>query len=169
MQDWLKTMITLLAGGALTILTAWLADNRLNKRERESRREEQQERLQVRRSEFQRDTLLDLQNTSQGLLRNAGALHFQSVLAVHEAGERGRKPLSENLSDEHLQLQTRVMLLASRVRDDEIRELVDALKAGTSSVIFAKSEVESRALFMQIMETQSQLLVRTGELIRSLD
>jgi hypothetical protein len=57
MSSWLTTTLSVIAGGLLTMFSAWLADGRLRERDRERRREERQERFSIRRDDFQRETL----------------------------------------------------------------------------------------------------------------
>ena len=83
MLNSLVTLMSVIAGGVLTMVAAWFADKRLTERDREGRREERHERLATRRNEFQRETLLSLQVTAQKLLRNTGITPLRQVgLAV---------------------------------------------------------------------------------------
>lgn len=98
MQSWLPTfvgVIGVIAGGVLTMVSAWLADRRLMARDRERRREERHERLVARRNDFQRETLLALQDACQKLLRNAGAALVSDVIAHGTGGEWQRQQLPD--------------------------------------------------------------------------
>ena len=65
MVDWIAATAGVVVGGELTMATGWFADMRLTKRERERRKEDRHERFLIRRNDFQRDTLLQLQVASQ--------------------------------------------------------------------------------------------------------
>ncbi|MEG3148409.1 hypothetical protein U1769_00830 [Sphingomonas sp. ZT3P38] len=169
MASWLATTISVITGGVLTMLAAWLADRRLTERDRERRREEQRERLATRRTDFQRQTLLALQEASQKLLRNTGASLHQDVVAHRTTGKWQRQRLPDDLSNDHLRLITETMLLASRVRDDEVRALADRLRSQTAVVGISSGESEAQNRMMAAADTQGALIQRIGEIVRGLD
>lgn len=169
MPDWLGAVLGVIAGGALTMFSGWLADWRLKDRERERRNEERRDRLAMRRSDFQRETLLALQAASQKLIRNTGASLHQDIVAFRNGGEWQRQKLPNNLSNDQLHLHTETLLLASRVRDDEVRALADRLGIQTSEVGFSSTEDEAQGRMMSAADTQQALVERTGYLIRELD
>lgn len=169
MPDWLGTFLGVIAGGALTLIAGWLADNRLNRRERERRHEERRERIAIRRSDFQRETLLALQLASQKLIRNTGASLHQDIVAHRTGGQWQRQQLPDGLSDEHLQWTTETMLLASRVRDDEARSLADRLRDQTAKIGFSSNEPEAERRMGEAAMTHAALIERIGLLIREID
>lgn len=169
MQPWLTTTMSVLVGGILTMLAAWLVDRRTTERDRERRREERQERMLTRRNEFQRETLLAIQVASQKLLRNAGASLHQDIVAYRTTGQWQRQQLPNGLSDDHLQLTTETMLLASRVRDDKVRELTERLRNQAAGVGISNNEHQGENRIMAAADTQQALIQRIGELLRDLD
>ena len=166
---WLSTVAGVIAGGALTILAAWLSDNRLNARERQRRYEERRSQRLQKRDEFQRETLLALQTASQKLIRNAGASLHQDILAFRKGGNWQRQPLPADLSDGHLQILTDAILLTSRIRDDDVRALSDGLREETTAIGFSRNESEAENRMMAAAKTQKLLIERTGKLVRELD
>lgn len=169
MPSWLATTMSVIAGGVLTMLAAWLADQRLNERERERRREERRERIVDRRNDFQRETMLALQVAAQQLLRNTGASLHQDSLAYRMTGKWQKQQLPDGLSQDHLRLNTEAMLLGSRVRDDEVRGLVDQLRSRVVGVSMSSSESEAERHMLAAGETQGALIQRIGQLVRGLD
>ena len=123
MPAWLATTMSVIAGGILTMLAALLGDRRITERDRERRLEERHERLLTRRNDFQRQTLLALQEASERLMRNTGASLHQDVVAHRTTGKWQRQQLPHDLSNDHLRLTTETMLLDSWVREDEVRAL----------------------------------------------
>jgi hypothetical protein len=91
MPSWLTTLLSVIAGGALTIASGWLADVRQTARDRERRREETRERFLVRRNDFQRENLLELQSFLQKLVRTTGAMHHINQMAYRQAGKWQRQ------------------------------------------------------------------------------
>ncbi|WP_404415995.1 hypothetical protein [Brevundimonas vesicularis] len=169
MPDWFGTVFGVIAGGALTLFAGWLADKRLTDRERERRCEERRERVSIRRSDFQRETLLALQTASQKLIRNTGASLFQDFVAHREGGEWQRQQLPNNLSDDNLHWTTETMLLASRVRDDEVRGLVNRLRGECTAVGFSRDEAEAERLMAIAAVTHDAAIQRIGLLVREID
>lgn len=169
MPDWLGTVLGVIAGGALTLFSGWLADTRLNAREREGRKDERSERLAIRRSDFQRETLLALQTASQRLIRNTGASLHQDIMAHRTGSEWQKQQLPDNLSDEHLQWNTETLLLASRVRDDEVRGLADQLRSQCTVVGFSGGQTEAEGRMAAAAVTQDALIQRIGFLVREID
>lgn len=166
---WVATTIGVMAGGSLTMMSNWIADKRLSERERESRREERRARLEARRNEFQRETLLALQVASQKLLRTTGAMLHQDVMAFRQTGHWQRQQFADDLSNEHLRQLTETMLLASRIRDDEARELANRLRSYVAVVCSAADRDTAETRMSKAGDTQQSLLERTGQLIRALD
>lgn len=169
MPDWLTTTLSVIAGGALTIAGGWLADRRLTERDRERRREERRVRLADRSNDFQRETLLALQVASQKLLRNTVATLHQDITAYRASGVWQRQLLPESLSDDQLQLATETMLLASRVRDENIRVLAERLRKQTAEIPFSKDEFEAQRQMVAAGETQGLLVEAIGKFTRELD
>ena len=166
MPDWLATTLGVFAGGALSMLAAFLGDRRLAQRDRERRREELRERLLTRRADLQR---VDLQVASQGLLRSVGAVLYQDLLAQRTTGIWQKQQLPDALSEEQLRLTTEVILLASRVRDDDVRSLTDLLRTEAQAVLFSSSEEEAQTCMSAASKTQTALILRIGKLVREQD
>lgn len=169
MPIWLATTVSVIAGGLLTMLAAWLADQRLTERDRERRREERRERVVTKRNDFQRETLLSLQNASQKLLRNTGASLHQDVMAHRATGKWQKQQLPSDLSNDHLLLITETMLLASRVRDDGVRAFADRLRTQTSVVGLSSGKSDAENRMLAAADTQQALIQRIGEIVRELD
>jgi hypothetical protein len=169
MPDWVATTLSVVAGGALTMFSSWLADHRLTERERERRREERRDRLAARRDDFQRETLLALQTASQKLVRNASQA-LQHDIASHRKGEKWQKQLlPEGISDDQLSLITETMLLASRIRDDGIRNLSEQLRNKVSIVGESPNENFAKQQMQELMIMQIELVGKIGISVRSLD
>lgn len=169
MSSWIETSLSVALGGALTIASSWLADSRLLNRDRERRNADRTERLTDRRNELQRETLLALQVASQNLLRNGGACLHADILASRKSGKWVKHQLPDGLSDDGLRLNTEVMLLSTRVIDNEIRLLADQLRTDVVEAEFATSESDGMASMNKASETQHRLLDRIGVKIREME
>ncbi|WP_353200392.1 hypothetical protein [Sandarakinorhabdus sp.] len=169
MQDWLTTIASVTIGGLIAAVSTWFNDGRITKRGRERRKEERNERLIARNNEFQRETLLALQVASQKLIRNAGASLHQDIVAHRTTGKWHKQPLPNGLSDEQMELTTQVMLLANRVRDDQVRQLVDEFRIRLNHVFQTSGEVESEFMLLSAGSIQGPLLDQIGQILRDLD
>lgn len=169
MPTWFAATLSVIAGGVLTMISAWIADNRLTERERERRSEELRERRANRRDDFQRETLLSLQAASQKLLRTTSAMHHQDVITFRKSGQWQKQKFGDDLSNDHLHQNTETMLLASRVRDEDARSLANELRERASVAGFSANEVEAECRMKAAADTQQALIQRIGQLVREMD
>jgi hypothetical protein len=72
-------------------------------------------------------------------------------------------------TDDHLRLTTETILLASRVRDDDVRTLADRLRSQTSVVGLSSGEGEAESRMLAAADTKQALIQRIGNLARELD
>lgn len=151
------------------MVSAWIADKRLSDRERERRREERHEKLAMRRADFQRETLLALQAASQKLMRVAAAMHHKDRMAFRKTGAWQKQQLGEDLSNEHLRQTTETKLLASRVLDNETREVANEFRKLASTVSICGSEGDAEERLNAAANMQGILIERIGQLVRELD
>ena len=80
-------VLTLLLGYAVKAASDWLQHRRTSERERQAREAARQDQLFERRTTFQRQTLLDLQEAVMRLARSSGAMHHQDVMAFRKTGK----------------------------------------------------------------------------------
>jgi hypothetical protein len=127
MVDWTAIVgaLTTLAGG---LGGYWLAgrneearDKRAAAREVQARREALGERLEEDRHNFQRDTLLELQEELQRITENVIQIMTRDTKTIKESGEI---QLGGSLSDENKRIAVSIQRLKNRVLDDELRQAV---------------------------------------------
>jgi hypothetical protein len=118
--------ITTLLGG---LGGYWLAgrnddarDRRAADRETVARRAALAERLEEDRHNFQRDTLLELQDELQRLARVTAKINFQDRQTLIERGQLYLLP--DGLNDEAFQITVAVQRLRARVLDAELRQRI---------------------------------------------
>lgn len=160
---------TAFAGYAAGFVTEWFRDSRTARREREARAEKRADDLRARRAEFQRQTLLDLQEAMFQLARAAVALHHQDAMTFRNTGVWGRQPVSDELSEGHRAALARTNMLVARVRDEDIRHLVGQLRAHSAEASISRSEADAGRCIASMMGAQEQANERVGEILRSLD
>lgn len=169
MPDWIETVLSVVSGGAVVIITQWLADSRLHRRERARRAEDRADRIAMRQSDFQRETLLGLQVAAQKMMRNTGATFHRWSVALRGGTPWGAGRLPENLEEEGLRWRTETMLLASRVRNADVRNLADLLREHCTAFDLSKTEPQGEAAMAAAGRTHEMLIQRIGQLIREID
>jgi hypothetical protein len=130
----MTTIVVAAVGGVTTLLNGlggyWLSgrhdearDIRTLKREQTARKADRDDRLQEQRHEWQRQTLLDLQDELQKLARATGKILHHDLMTVREKG--GVFQIGDAaLSDQHLAATVGVQKLRARILADGLRALV---------------------------------------------
>ena len=162
-------VVTLLAGFFTKALFDWLDHRRTRERERSAREAARHEQLLERRMAFQRQTLLDLQEAVLRLQRSTGAMNVEDVMAHRDTGKWQKQLYTDGLSDAFMEQQRQTTMLAVRVRDDSVREMVEALKRGCSAMAFARTENDNELTMTEMMALGDRLNQRIGELLRQMD
>jgi len=172
---WLP-ILSLVLGYAFALLTEAFRDGRQRQREeaartadRQAAREAKREELEQRHREFQRQTLLKLQEALHDLGRVYGEEHHADVMHGRKQGSwRPRAILGEELNLRAAATERRVNILASRVDDEGVRALAARMREAGSRLTFANSEDESFALLQSSIEPFGPLNDRIGEILRRL-
>ena len=156
-MDVILPVITLIVGYLGTLFTEGLRDARNERRAREARQ-----------GDFQRETIIELQEVLQRLGRATGAAHHHDFMENRRAGVWGRSQLPEDVNQADFDSRVRAIALNSRVSDDQLRALVQQYLAVQGKLAFAKSEAESDVLMAESLERFELAISRAGELIRSM-
>ena len=150
------------------LLTPWITVSVNTKREREARREARQEASKDRLREFQRQTLLGLQDAVNALLRSEMQIYKHNCESFDTAGIRQSLPEVLDVAGmEELAVATK---LSSRVRDATVR---DAFSQVTTQLEVASETpvglVQSRDAMQRGVNMGVRLVELIGERIRVLD
>lgn len=162
-------VFTLLLGYATKAVSDWLQHRRTSERERQAREATRQEQLAERRSTFQRQTLLDLQEAMMQLVRATGAMHHQDVMAFRTTGTWQKQLFGEELAENSRLANARTSMLAVRVRDDSVRDLVQAVKNHATAAGMCASQDEGQRAMAGMGDAFEKLNQRIGEVLRKLD
>jgi hypothetical protein len=162
-------VVTLVAGYLMKAVSERLEHSRILQRERENRRETRRMQLAERRADFQRQTLLDLQEAIQDLARATGAAHHEDRMAFKKTQVWQRQPLGEKLNNDLLNASRRCMLLLVRINDDSIRILADSFRNNSLDVSNSPSEKDAQVRMMAAMGDLETLHKNIGERLRKLD
>ena len=165
----LTPLLSALGGYLIAAVTQYFRDRRAHAREREARAEERQLKLFERRSDFQRETLLTLQEAIQRLARTAGQMQHHDEMTFRSTGQWGRSLYGEEISTANFNAGVQTLIFTSRVRDEKIRELAKTFRTLVMRMVFCKSHDESVAIMTEAMAVQEPLQGRIGMILRQLD
>ena len=173
-------LLTALIGFLAGAISEWFRDRRATKRDRETANattvREREAREAVRRAQlfelranFQRETLLELQDAVMKLSRAAGRMHHIDDMEHRKTGKWGGHLFPEDLDDAAHQANVKTLVLMVRVRDRQIREMVNTLREHATRVGLYRTENESRQALNGIVTIMDPLNERIGEVLRRLD
>ncbi|KQZ14290.1 hypothetical protein ASD44_09565 [Mesorhizobium sp. Root554] len=162
-------VVTLILGIGLKGLFDYLADQRSSARERASRHEQRMESTKLRRIEFQRSTLLSLQESAANYARLVGRAHHHHTLENRKSGVWGRSMLGADLDTDLATLMRQMAVLKERAMDDELRRLVDQYCMASAGFLISREQEAGGQHFSLAMDAGSAVQGRIGVVLRSLD
>lgn len=162
-------VLTLVLGIVLKGVFDALADGRARKREVEARRDQRRETLAIRRAEFERTTLLQLQEAVARHGRAVGRSHYEDVMAVRSGAQWRKSRLSDEVNNLLLQAQNEAVMLRERVRDDRVRELAAEFSSLCTDAVLARDEESSMRRVSIAIDKQRELHDAIGSALRRLD
>jgi len=162
-------VFTALLGYIASLLTESLRDRRARDRERDARDSLRRAQLLERRANFQRETLIRLQDEVLKLARAAGRMNHLDEMEFRKTGKWGGNLFPDGLSDGAFQANVTIMVLTSRVRDDRIREIAAAFRDHANSVGTSPTREADRKALEKMGELVEPLHARIGEVLRQLD
>tara|TARA_R110002020_G_scaffold424468_1_gene633716 strand:+ start:2253 stop:2774 length:522 start_codon:yes stop_codon:yes gene_type:complete len=162
-------VVTLLAGTSIGGVLEALRDNRALHRETIAREHSRLETDRLRKLEFQKGTLIELQDQCTILTRQIGQMHHHDMTTFYRALQEERwgvAQLPNGLSDAVLSSTQQVGKLQARVADDTLRHLVSQLTSIYAQVSVAKSEEASKLQMTKLSALIEALNSRVGQLLR---
>lgn len=128
-----------IVGAGVSIVTSLISNRHETMRQKQADSLERIERARI----FQRDNLLELQQTIQDAMRFSARILHEDTTAFKQGGEWGAALLSEEVSEGSRATNARLMALTVRVADDEVRDAVDGLQEMLTNCQFAKSKEQA--------------------------
>jgi hypothetical protein len=162
-------VVTLLLGYALKSVSELVGHRRTLQREREAREVTRRDKFYERRTDFQRQTLLDLQEAMSDLIRSTGAAHHQDTMAYRQTGKWQKHLLGEVLDESCHKAMRRTLILWVRVQDDSVREMVQRCRECASKVMVGPNKEDSDVALANMAKIFEELNPKIGELIRTID
>jgi len=167
-QVWFP-IVTLIAGAILKAVFDAINDARLANRERQARKEQRTDSIREGRVNFQRSTLLELQDVAVQVARFTAQSNFQDILAYKKTGVWKRQPLSDDVNEGYRKAQVQLKLLRVRIRDAELRRFADDLSKSCAWAVLAADEPSANAQLLSMSSHLDGLQERAGQVLRSLD
>ena len=157
-------LIGTVIGTAASIATTMLTTHHAMRIQREKDSLDRQERVRA----FQRDNLLQVQETLQDALRLMGRAHTEDVMANRRDGVAwGKSYLSDEVDqNSHLALR-RMFALTERVADDALRLELTDIRAMIARTLLAKSEIEADAFFADVSAAAERVMGQLGKALRA--
>ena len=152
-----------LVGAASSIGTAWLSHHNTYKIQNAKQADERAERA----NEFQRETLLELQEAIHDTLRLCSRAHFEDVENFRRTGEWGREKLSEEVNEGIRLSRRRVAILVERISDDSLRSDVKSLMQLSTQEALSRSEREAEIAQQRLFSQVGPVLENLGTVLRS--
>jgi hypothetical protein len=162
-------LLSALGGYLVSAVTEYFRDRRASKREREARDAARHLQQLERRTNFQRQTLLELQEAVQQFGRTSGTAYFVMREDFQSTGKWGEVEFSDKLNSERLQATTKIIMVSVRVRDERVRELTAQLKKSGDAIFSARSKAEAQAAYGKMIASIGPFHDRVGEVLRKLD
>ncbi|NJC49997.1 UNVERIFIED_ORG: hypothetical protein GGR78_003291 [Xanthomonas campestris] len=157
-------LIGTLIGASTSIVTTYLTNKNTAKLHGDSRSIERIERART----FQRETLLELQNSFHDAIRATTVAHLADIKAAREGGAWGRNLLPDSLSEDVRLANRRVTLFVERVADDSVRFTVKRVMAELSAIWLCSSREESQEFMERVSLDSVVVLEEIGGNLRSL-
>jgi hypothetical protein len=144
--------IAALYGSYLQHTWAW-------KRDQQGRIESRSAELAAARSRFQHQTLVELQDALMQLARATGKAHVQDLMNFQQSGIWQRELIDDETSEKHGNYTRQVIVLVSRVENDEVRRIALEVKSDLHSALSSES-VDASQNFMANMDSKLNELNR---------
>jgi hypothetical protein len=161
--------VTLVIGYVLKVVSDLLQSRWTANKEREAREAVRLEKRYERRTAFQREALLSLQEAIQALGRATGQANHHDEMAFRESGSWRKSLLPSDVDQKLFESQTQAAMFSVRVRDEQIRELVIQYKTESVGVTFANDREDASKHLAMMMALGDSLHSRIGEIIRRID
>jgi hypothetical protein len=161
--------VTLILGAFLAFVSEALRDRRAARREVSLLAERRHDDAQRARVEFQRPTLIALQEEIHKMGRLAGRIHHHNLMNGRNTGTFGTSHLPDDLNEDFALCARTVAMLRVRAADDEIRALTKAVVASFVAILFAADRDTAEKLFSASNDPIDTFNERLGVVLRSLD
>lgn len=168
-QDVWLPLASLVVGFLIKLVADRVQNGWSLERERIAREAIAREQRLARKIEVQRQALLDLQEAAASLVRATSIGSFQDVTSHRETGLWAKNRWPEEANSGHLIAQNQVARALSIIRDSNIREQANQIKALSARVAMAQSEQESERGMQSLAAASESLYQAIANALRTID
>jgi hypothetical protein len=165
----LLPIITLMIGVILNAGIEYLRDGRVLKREQKARKIRREEAIASNRIEFQRETLLKLQDAINEVGRQTAKLHIHDLKHLKTTGNWQEAVLPPEVDEADRAALSTVSILYVRVQDKDIKALVDEFRTDHNNTLKSVNSVVAEQAFAKMQNTFVRLNEKIGDQILNLD
>lgn len=158
------TAVGAVVGAGSSIATTWLSNRHAAKLDRAKGDEERAERFR----DFQRKTLLEIQEAAQESLRFAAREHIEDIDATRSSGRWGGNITSDDVREGQRTALHRLVILRQRVADDDLRSQIVQVTQAVANVSVASSQQDSVAKLEIAYAIADRTHESLGKLLRSM-
>jgi hypothetical protein len=162
-------VITLIVGASLKALFDSVTDRRTARREREAREEQRTDSTRLRRIEFQRATLLELQETLLQLMRFTYQVHHHDLISHHESGAWQKGKLPEEIDEGSRVALANFNKFRVRISDKFIRQIAKDLSTTCAQIGITPDKQASEQIITRALLLSQDLQEKIGDALRTLD
>lgn len=164
---WLP-LVTLVIGFVTATLTDFFKHRLQWTRERELKKEDRLEARALQQIDFQRTTLIELQEVSSTLARCTGAMNHIDIVEFNKTGQWQKNQYSEEWSGKENDSRRRHIELTVRVDDQNVRELSNQFRDGCHKILYCTTPKEAEAALRSSIDTFETLNEAIGLKLRQL-
>jgi len=154
-----------IVGAAASIVTTIISGGHTRKLQEQSDSFQRSERAR----NFQRENLLEAQETLAAYMRLVGRAHLEDSTFFRQNPDPSARPiLSADLNEEIMNSSRRLMLLTERIENEEIRNEIKKLRSSVNMVLDARSITEGENILSRSGSAFQHLMSSVGTVLRHL-
>ena len=159
----ITTSVALILGWLLSEASNWFRTRRDEAYRKLARREAKDDQ----RADFQRQTLIEIQEKLLQLNRSTFQIYFADLMAQNQGGRWGSNLVPDEIAEMDRELTMRLAALTVRVADDGLREQISGYIQICKEVGSAKSQDEAHQAEMEMERLFGSVNIHLGEILRS--
>lgn len=159
-------LIGVIIGGVLVTVSGAVVEliraSRVAELDKQKRRDDRRLGL----DQFQRETLLAVQDAVNMSARATGKLHLADLRAYRQTGEWGKALVGEEIAESDRLGRLALSTLQSRIADEDLRVLVTRLTDASGAVGAARDAETADKALLAVVQLAEAIIEKSGEAIR---
>jgi hypothetical protein len=167
--SWLVPTMTAFGGYVSGLLVEWFRDARAYSREREAKATARSESRTDRRRDFQRQSLLDLQDAICEMVADVRQVYLEEAAQMLGGREWSKVAASVETSTKTMNSRDRVIKLRARIRDDQTHKLTGDVLVAIARLLAATSDEVAKKTLSEVEDSLRIACERIGATLRTFD